>query len=142
VSAPNADLVPAPAPEICAVFDTYPAKLKTRLFAVRRLIFQVAAETEDVGRIQECLKWGQPSYLTPENKSGSTIRIDRFKGDGSKFALYVHCQTRLISMFKDYYGDRLTYEGKRAVVFDVEAPLPEQSLRHCIFMALTYHLNT
>ena len=133
--------IPEPGPEIHAVFDTCPSKLKLNLLALRNFIFEVAAETSGVGQIEETLKWGQPSYLTPETKSGSTIRIGPVRGCDTRFALYVHCQTDLIATFKDYYGDTFVYEGKRAVVFDVNEEFPEPALRHCISMALTYHLD-
>ena len=62
-----------------AVFDAYPKPVKARLLALRRLIFDTAKATEGVGAWRKRLKWGQPSYLTPETKSGSTIRIDQVK---------------------------------------------------------------
>jgi hypothetical protein len=58
-----------------AAFESWPQPLRARLLALRRLIFDTAAATEDVGCVQETLKWGQPSYLTPETRSGSTVRI-------------------------------------------------------------------
>jgi hypothetical protein len=61
--------------------------------ALRRLILDTARTTDGAGRIEETLKWGQPSYLTPETKSGSTVRIDHV--DGKQYAIYFHCQTDL-----------------------------------------------
>jgi hypothetical protein len=78
-------------PAVDAVFAAYPKPLRTKLLALRRLIFDTAAATKGVGALQETLKWGQPSYLTPQTKSGSTIRIDRVKS-GNQVALYFHCQ--------------------------------------------------
>jgi len=40
------------------------------------MIFDVAKKTPGVGKLEEDLRWGQPSYLTLETGSGSTIRID------------------------------------------------------------------
>lgn len=85
------------------------------------------------------LKWGQPSYLTSVSKGGTTIRIGPAKGEPGRVALYVHCQTHLIDRFRERYGDTLSFEGKRAILLDVEAPLPVEPLRHCIALALTYH---
>jgi len=133
--------VPEPGPEILAVFDAYPDKFGPKLRTLRRLVFDVASEMPSVGRIEETLKWGQPSYLTPETKSGSTLRIAPVKGSDTCIALYVHCQTDLISTFKDFYGDTFTYEGKRALLLNVDEEFPETALRHCISLALTYHLN-
>jgi hypothetical protein len=63
-----------PNPAVDAVFSSYPKPIKTRLLALRRLILDTARNTKGVGALEETLKWGQPSYLTPETKSGSTIR--------------------------------------------------------------------
>ena len=74
-------------PAVAAVFEAYPAAMRRRLLALRALVFDVAAKTEGVGRLTETLKWGQPSYLTEQTKSGTTVRIDRLKNaDG--YALY------------------------------------------------------
>ena len=54
-----------PAPAVDAVFAAYPEPLKAKLLALRRLIFDTAKTTKGVGALQETLKWGQPSYLTP-----------------------------------------------------------------------------
>jgi hypothetical protein len=35
--------------------------------------FDAANASKGVGALQETPKWGQPSYLTPETKSSSTI---------------------------------------------------------------------
>jgi Domain of unknown function (DU1801) len=126
---------------VAAVFDAYPPAVKKRLLRLRDLIFETAAATEGVGALEETLKWGRPSYLTPETKSGSTIRIDRHKSGDGRTAMFFHCQTRLVDTFRDMFRDDLAFEGNRAIVFDAGDELPEAPLRHCIAMALTYHLN-
>jgi hypothetical protein len=63
-------------PQVARVFNRYPKKMKQKLMKLRELIFDVAAKTKDVGRLEETLKWGEPAYLTSESKSGSLIRID------------------------------------------------------------------
>jgi hypothetical protein len=72
-----------------AVFKAYPQPAKAKLLALRRLILATAKVTPGVGRIEEALKWGQPSYLTTETKSGSTVRIDRVSAN--QYAIYFHC---------------------------------------------------
>ena len=86
-------------PAVDAVFGAYPKPLKAKLLALRRLIFDTAKTTKGVGALQETLKWGQPSYLTTETKSGSTIRIDRVKSATNRYAIYFHCQTDLVETF-------------------------------------------
>ena len=55
--------------------------------------------------------------------------------------MYVHCQTNLVSTFREIYPDSFSYEGNRSIVFDAADGLPEEELRHCISLALTYHLR-
>ena len=62
--------------DVAAVFDRYPERMRDKLLFLRRLIIETAATTEGVGELEETLKWGEPSYLTPQTKSGSTVRID------------------------------------------------------------------
>ncbi|MHC2467437.1 DUF1801 domain-containing protein [Bradyrhizobium embrapense] len=123
-----------------ALFDGYPAPVKTKLLALRRLIFETAKTTKGVGALEETLKWGQPSYLTPETGSGSTIRIDQVKPAAGQVAIYFHCQTNLVETFRELYPE-LSYSGNRAILLDVAGKLPEVALRHCVALALTYHLN-
>jgi Domain of unknown function (DU1801) len=128
-------------PAVGAVFRAYPKPLKAKLLALRRLIFDTAKATAGVGALQETLKWGQPSYLTPETKSGSTIRIDQVKSAANQYAVYFHCQTDLVETFRELYPRELSYGGNRSILLDAEDELPEPALRHCVALALTYHLN-
>jgi len=83
-------------PAMGAVFSAYPKPIEARLLALRRLILDTAKATKGVGALEETLKWGQPSYLTTESKSGSMIRIDRVKSDAASYAVFFHCQTDLV----------------------------------------------
>jgi hypothetical protein len=124
-----------------AVFSAYPRPLQSKLLALRRLIFDIAKATRGAGALQETLKWGQPSYLTPETKSGSTIRIDRDKSAPNRYAIYFHCRTDLVGTFRELYPTELSFDGNRSILLDAEEKLPEPALRHCVALALTYHLN-
>lgn len=126
-------------PAVAAIFKAYPPAVKAKLLALRALIFDVAASTDGVGRLDETLKWGQPAYLTPETRSGTTIRLDAVKGVDGRCALYVHCQSDLMERFRALYGDVLKLEGHRAIVFDADDDIPREAVGHCIAMALTYH---
>jgi hypothetical protein len=127
--------------KVAAIFDAYPPATRTKLLALRKLILDTARETEGVGAIEETLKWGQPSYLTPETKSGTTVRIGAAKDGSGRSAIYVHCQTNLVETFRALYPDKLKFEGNRAIVFDAKDDIPAAEVRHCIAMALTYHRN-
>jgi hypothetical protein len=128
-------------PAVEAVFGAYPKPLKAKLLALRRLILNTAAATRGVGELEETLKWGQPSYLTAATKSGSTIRIDRVKASVNQYAVYFHCQTDLVATFRELYPNELTTTGNRAIIFSADDAIPDAALRHCVALALTYHLR-
>ncbi len=128
-------------PQVNAVFESYPKHVRAKLEFLRHLIIDTALATEGVGRVEETLKWGQPSYVTMTSKSGSTIRIDRVKSDHDKYAMYFHCQTNLVATFRQMYPSELTYGGNRSILFDVNDKIDEAALRHCILLALTYRLR-
>jgi len=129
-----------PGPAVDAVFAACPEPARTKLQTLRRLIFDTARTTKGVGAIEEALKWGQPSYLTAESGSGSTIRIDQVKPAGKQVAVFFHCQTDLVETFRELYPE-LSYSGNRAILLDADKKLPEAALRHCVALALTYHLR-
>ena len=128
-------------PEVAAVFDTYSEEVKPKLMCLRQLIFDVASRAEGVGELEETLKWGQPSYLTTQTKSGSPVRIDQVRSQEGKYAMYFHCQTVLVDTFKEIYPGQLVFEGNRSIIFNEKDKLPVKALSQCISMALTYHLN-
>ena len=125
--------------EVKRVFNSYPSHIREKLHEIRELIFETARETKGVGEIEETLKWGEPSYLTPQTKSGSTIRINWKEKLGDKYAIYFKCTSLLVPTFKRLYPD-LTYEKDRAILLDLNGDIPVKKLRHCIQLALTYHL--
>ena len=127
--------------EVAAVFDAYPGEIKPKLMFLRQLIFDVASRTNGVGELEETLKWGQPSYLTTQTRSGSLVRIDQIKSQEGKYAMYFHCQTTLVDTFKEMYRGQFEFGGNRSIVFRVKDKVPVKELSHCISMALTYHLN-
>lgn len=128
-------------PQVEKAFGAYPPAVRKRLMQVRSLIYSVASETEGVGELEETLKWSQPSYLTSRSKSGSTIRLGREKKTQGDFAIYFKCQTSLVTSFRERYGSLFRYEGNRAILFDVDDPIPVRELSDCIKMALTYNLD-
>ena len=128
-------------PAVKAVFDAYPPLVRKALLQLRSMIFATAAETKGVGALTECLKWKQPAYLTRQSKSGSTIRIDAVRAQGDAYAAYFHCQTDLVARFRELYPTVFSFEGNRALHFKLGKPVPESQLRHCIALALTYHLR-
>ena len=123
---------------VAAVFDRYSDPLRQRLLDLRQLIHDTAAATAGVGALEETLKWGQVSYLTTASGSGTTVRIDRDKASGQP-AIYVNCQTDLVSRYRELYPGAFGYDGNRGVVLG-DAP-DQAALQHVIALALTYHSN-
>ncbi len=123
-------------PDVKAKFDEYPVKMRTKLLSIRELIFSVATQTEGVGEIEETLKWGEPSYLC---KTGSTVRIHWQQSDSEYYRVFFHCQTTLISTFRELYPHSFDYEGNRAIRLELKQEPDLGKLEHCIELSLRYH---
>jgi hypothetical protein len=131
--------VPFQSADVAAVFAAYPADVRGPLLHLRELIFETAAATAGVGELEETLRWGEPSYLTTQSRSGSMVRIHWKPSDGDHYRMYFHCQTNLVSTFRSLYPTELTYDGNRSIALRRNGPAPLDALRHCITLALTYH---
>tara|TARA_R110000824_G_scaffold4308_12_gene20772 strand:- start:7354 stop:7731 length:378 start_codon:yes stop_codon:yes gene_type:complete len=123
------------------MFDRLPDGLAAALRDLRTLIQETAAENPAVGPLEETVKWGEPAFLTSTSRSGTTIRINAHKKSRTEYAFYVHCSTDLVERYRALYGDVLKFEGSRAVLFNLADTLPVDAVKHCIAMALTYHLR-
>jgi hypothetical protein len=128
--------------QVRKAYDRFDALVAKRLLEIRQLIFELAEQDDQIGKITETLKWGEPSYLTEQSKSGTTIRLSKVKDEANYCGIYVHCQTRLISEFRDSFADALEFSGNRAVLIDVSKPLEETPVRMFLQKALTYHLKS
>ncbi|THB73633.1 MAG: DUF1801 domain-containing protein [Desulfobacteraceae bacterium] len=128
-------------PEVAAVFDAYPDDIKPKLMFLRKLILDTAASIGDVGELEETLKWGEPSYLTPKTKSGSTIRIAWKKSQADQYSLFFKCTANLIPAFKERFPEKFNFGGNRSLDFHIHDEVPTKELSLCIALALTYHRN-
>lgn len=127
-------------PDVLSVIDSYSDEVRAAILKLRSLIVETANTSDAVGTLEETLKWGQPSYLTIRPKSGTTVRIDRDTSDAGDYALYVNCQSSLVSEWRGLFPD-MTFGGDRSVHFRLDTALPEDDVRQMILMALTYHAN-
>lgn len=118
------------------VFDNYPKSVKKQMLKLRALVLNTASEIDGLEKLEETLKWGEPSYLT---KYGSTIRIDWKEKNPEEYAIYFKCTSNLIETFRILYKDTFKFAGKRAIIFQLNDKIPEIELKHCISMALKYH---
>ena len=127
--------------EVAVVFNSYPKKIKTKLMFLRRLIYDTAASIEEIGEIEETLKWGEPSYLTPKSKSGSTVRIAWKKSKKEQYSIFFKCTANLVPAFKEKFPQKFKFGGDRSIDFNLDDHVPVKELKQCIALALTYHRN-
>jgi hypothetical protein len=139
----NGDVVTAPPlpREVSRAFEAFPVPIRRRLLGVRALIFSTASAHQEVGRLTETLKWGEPAYLTDESGSGSTIRLGRVKEAAEHAAVLFNCKTTLIESFRERFPDAFEYRQNRALLLNVSGALPRRPLAVCLSLALTYHLD-
>jgi hypothetical protein len=123
-------------PKVKGVFDNYPESVKPQMLHLRELVLATASEIEGLEKLDETLKWGEPSYLT---KYGSTVRMDWKAKSPDQFAIYFKCTSLLVPTFKTLYKNKFNFEGNRAIVFKLNEKIREAELKHCISLALTYH---
>jgi hypothetical protein len=131
-------MTPFQDPRVATVFDAYPAEVRRKLMKLRELIFEVAASTDNVGSLEETLKWGEPAYLTSASRTGSTVRIAWKRSKPNQYAMYFICTTNLVDTFRSLFPEDFKYEGNRAIVFEVGDTVPQDTLRFCVAAALTY----
>lgn len=123
-------------PEVDRVFAAYPDQVSVKMQFLRNLVLQTATEIEQLDSLEECLKWGEPSFVT---KHGSTLRMDWKSKTPDQYALYFKCTSRLVETFREVFGDLFQYEGNRAIVFHLDQNIPVPELKSCIKATLTYH---
>ncbi len=129
---------------VANAYAGYPKTFAKTLSRLRRLVFAAAADAEkhgaNLGGLQEVLRWGMPAYLPFKARTGTTVRLGVEKKTPGHCGLYVPCSTTLVAEYRSLYGDELHCDGNRALLFSANAKLPQKELRHCIELALTYHL--
>jgi hypothetical protein len=128
-------------PAVKAVFAAYPQEMRYALEDLREIILNVADAVKGIGKIEESLKWGQPAYRPVSPQTGTTLRIGQVTGSVSEYALFFHCQTTLAEDFEQLYPGMFRIVDNRALVFTLGEVAADMPLRHCIALALTYHLR-
>ena len=116
--------------------SNYPTHIKPKMKYLRKLILETAVEIEGLDKLEETLKWGEPSYLT---KAGSTLRMDWKAKKPDQYAMYFKCTSKLVPTFKATFGDTFQYEDNRAIIFQLDDEIPAKELKQCIAATLQYH---
>ncbi len=110
--------------------------MRIRIEELRNIVLTIASELKLGGEVEESLKWGGgPSYSV---KTGSPVRMDWKQKTPSRYYLFFNCQTKLVDTFRELYSDSLEFQGNRAIILSLSAPLPEASIKTCLELALTY----
>lgn len=121
-------------PAVEAAFNAFPQSTRTGVLALRDLVLETAGSLPKAQPLQETLRWGQPAYLAPK---GSTIRLGGHKA--ASFALFVHCQSRLMGDFTSTFPGEDRIDGNRAILFDDPGQIDNTRHGWLIARALTYH---
>lgn len=125
-----------PSEEVSSYYFNLTPVMFDLFMEIRTWIYELSEAEERIGFIEECLKWGEPSFLTPKTKSGSTIRIG--KVNDLEFALYFNCKTTIAKEIEMEFPE-LNCDGKRALYLPVSKKLPKTKLIVCLKKALLYH---
>lgn len=127
----------APAPLLTRIAQ-WSGPAQKQLMACRTLFHDVAAEA-NTGRLDETLKWGQPSWRPVKPHTGATLRMDWDAGTPGRLSFYVDCKTDLAARMRDIYPDLPLNDGQRHLGIDLDHPFPDQAIRHLAEMTFTYH---
>ncbi|MGF1721132.1 DUF1801 domain-containing protein [Vibrio kyushuensis] len=120
--------------EVQLKFESYPPEVRSKMLELRTLIIEVIEEC-GFKQFEETLKWGEPSYLV---NGGSTVRIDWKAKSPEQCYVFFNCKTKLVDTFRELYSDTLTFNGNRAISFNLDQAFPVGSLKHCIELSLRY----
>lgn len=123
-------------PKVETVFANYPDFVQDKMRYLRELVIETAEEMGDLAVLEETLKWGEPSFVT---KNGSTLRMDWKEKTPDQYAMYFQCTSRLVDTFRLVFDHKFHYEGKRAIVFQLNQKIPKLELKECIKASLRYH---
>lgn len=122
--------------DVKVVFENYPERVQKRMLELRNAVMEAAEELELLDSLEECLKWGEPSYVS---KYGSTVRMDWKEKNPEQFAIYFKCTSKLVPSFRNKFEELFQFEGNRAILFGLDEKLPKNELKICIQSALRYH---
>ena len=83
----------------------------------------------------------KPTTCRPESRIGQTARPWK-KSQPDHYSMYFICTTNLVETFRSLFPTEFQYEGNRAINFEAEEAIAEDSVRFCIAAALTHRVNT
>ena len=128
---------PFHSPSVQAAYHAFDPAPRAILLTLRALIYDTA-KTLPVGRVEETLKWGQPSYATPDTRAATPIRLGVTKsGD---VGIFTHCQSTVMSDFRALAPPKMRFDGNRALLLPPSEPIVINDITPLIRAALSYRL--
>ncbi|MBY5932280.1 hypothetical protein KUV51_04645 [Tateyamaria omphalii] len=124
--------------DILARVETWPTPAQTHFLRTRTLVHEVAT-SEDIGPLDESLKWGQPAWRPTRARTGSTLRVDWSPSTPNRLLAFVDCKTDLAAQMDLRFPGQFHNDGRRALGFDTETPLDEDAVWQLAQLTLTYH---
>ncbi|MBO6792556.1 MAG: hypothetical protein JJ895_01505 [Balneolaceae bacterium] len=121
--------------DIKPIIERYPDNVKTRFIEFKELLLNTASALEDVTKIDEDIKWGEPSYMS---NIGSPVRFGWSEKRSDQFRIHFICSTNLVETFHRVYPDLFLFDGNRGLIFDPDKSLESEPLNNCLKMALRY----
>ena len=126
--------------QVKAIWMAYPDRAQLYLRKIRLRLLQLAARLEGVGPLTECIRWHEASYRTAATKSGLMLRLGWHPTRPAQVAIYFHCRSQMMVKLQRVYDNQIETLGNRAMVFDLNKPLPMDIIDDVLAMALTYYL--
>ena len=125
-------------PDLLARIETWPDPAQAHFVALRGLVHEVAAAA-NIGQLDESLKWGQPAWRPVRPRVGSTLRVDWSASAPERLMAFVDCKTNLASEMETRFPGQFSNDGRRALGFDLGAPLDRDAVWTLAHLTLTYH---
>lgn len=121
--------------DIEAIVQDYPPEIQSRFQEFQTMVLELANRTEDINKLEESLKWGEPAF---KSNIGSPFRFGWSTKRPDQFGIYFICTTTLVETFRQLYPDFFTFDGNRGLIFSPGKEFPKEPLIHCLELALRY----
>ena len=112
-------------PRVEIVFANYPDFVRDKMQFLRDLVLETAEEIKEISKLEETLKWGEPSFLA---KNGSTLRMDWKEKSPDQYSMYFKCTSRLVDTFRLIFDNKFHFEGGREIVFQLNEKVPIEEI--------------
>lgn len=123
---------------MAAAVSQWPTRAQAHFNTLRGMVYTTAQDCS-AAPIEETLKWGEPAFLTPVTRSGSTIRLGWQRKKPDWFGIYMNCRTSIVHQVQDLFPDAFEYDGTRGLLWPLAASIPIEATDFALRTALTYH---